>query len=275
MFISTLLKYFFCILICLGCIVNSWAQLNICSWNVKNLGTTKTKEQLSIIADIIKDFDIIALQEINTAPNGAQTLASLVQLLQKKSEHKWYYNISDPTTAEIPHEKERYAYIWRKSKDILVKKGYLDPLLQKKISREPFLKEFTYKGKTILLINFHAVPKKKNPAQEIAYFKQYPDRFTHPFILLGDFNVTSTDQVWLPLKKLGYETALTTQKTTLKQKCKQQECLANGLDNMLYHPNQITLLNKGTIPFHSLFFSDVAEARKLSDHLPIFITIDL
>lgn len=252
-----------------------FSQISICSWNVQNFGKSKTPDQLSLMANILKEFDIIALQEINTSPDGAQKLVELVSLLNQKSAFKWYYNISNPTTSAIVHEKERYAYIWKQTKTINAQKGYLDTQWQQQIVREPFIKQFTYKEKSFVLINYHAVPKKKNPSQEIALFKQYPQRFTQPFIILGDFNIISTDQVWQPLIKQNYTLALINKKTTLRQQCINNDCLANGFDNFVYSKNNIKVLKAGTIPFYKEYKLDMAKARKLSDHLPIFIEIEL
>lgn len=252
-----------------------WGQISICSWNVKKFGKSKTDTQLTMMAKILSQHHIIALQEINTAPDGAQQIANLVDLMNRNSAFKWFYNISESTSSDNPQERERYAYIWRKDKHIKTSKGMLDTAWQHSINREPFLKQFSYKEKPFTLINFHAVPKKKQPAQEIAHFKQYPQRINQAFMLLGDFNLPTSDMVWNPLKKQGFCIYPQQQKTTLRQKCLSDGCLANDYDYFVLSDNDFKILDSGAIPFHELYELDMATARRLSDHLPVYIEIDL
>ena len=40
------------------------AQVKICSWNIQHLGKTKNNVEINFMANVLKDFDIIALQEL-------------------------------------------------------------------------------------------------------------------------------------------------------------------------------------------------------------------
>jgi len=246
------------------------AQVTVCSWNVQNFGKSKKDTTLQFMAKQVLQCDILAIQEINTGPDGAQTLAKLVDILNRISGKKWISSISAPTTSDNPHEKERYAYIWQDAKVKAQGKGYLDNSTSATIVREPYIMNFKASGNVFTLVNFHAVPQKKNPAQELAQFKDYPSRFTtYPFVILGDFNTKANHNVFNPLKNLGYQLAFQGEKTTLRQQCVHNDCKANDYDNMIYDARKMTIVSKQVIDFYTLMGYDMKAARKVSDHIPI------
>jgi deoxyribonuclease-1-like protein len=73
---------------------------------------------------------------------------------------------------------------------------------------------------------------------------------------------------------MGYAPVFQNQKTTLKQKCKGDNCLASEFDNIFYKPNSINNINSGVISFHKNFNS-LKEARKISDHIPIWFEFSI
>lgn len=68
---------------------------------------------------------------------------------------------------------------------------------------------------------------------------------------------------------MGYKSSLVNQKTSLRQKCIQNDCLASEYDNMFFNPRKMNATQSGIIPFYSSFNS-IKEARKISDHAPIW-----
>ena len=84
-------------------------------------------------------------------------------------------------------------------------------------------------------MNYHAIPKKKQPETEIKYFKFLPGKYPGSnLIFLGDFNVPQNHTVFNPLKKIGYRPVFTGQKTTMKMEGVGEECLASEYDNIFY-----------------------------------------
>lgn len=246
----------------------SYAQVSMVSWNLKNFGKSKTNEQITYMANLLCDYDIVAIQEVVTGVAGAQKVAQLADALNRKGS-KWDYAISAPTNS-TGQRSERYAFLW-KTKDIKLKgKPFLDNKYAKNIEREPYIATFEYKKKIFAVASFHAVPKTSKPETEIKYLKHFPKEYTNIRFFLGDFNLAQSHSVFNPLKDLGFMPIFKNQKTSLKQECKNNECLANPLDHIFYQENKIELINKGVIMFYKNF-SDLKEARKLSDHLPIYI----
>jgi endonuclease/exonuclease/phosphatase family metal-dependent hydrolase len=265
------LKYLFYFLF-VTCV--SFSQVSVCSWNIMNLGKSKSDSELDIIANSIKSYDVIAVQEVVAGYGGALAVSRLVSILNRKGA-KWEYVISNPTTSTNPASRERYAFIWKPS--IVKKTGncWLDQNYQKEIDREPYMGTFQYKGKSFTIVSFHAVPKKKNPASEIKYFKFFPNLYSKlNLIFLGDFNCPQSHSVFFPIKKIGFLSVFQNQKTSLRQKCINNDCLASEYDNIFYKVNKVKVLKSGIVPFYTLFKS-VKEARKISDHIPIWCSIQL
>lgn len=248
------------------------AQVKISSWNLQNFGKTKTEAEIAFMANILKDFDVIALQEVVAGYGGAQAVARLAGELNRKG-GKWDYVISEPTNSS-PYATERYAYIWKTATVKRSGRAWMEQKYESVIDREPFYMDFNYKGKIFTLVNFHAIPKKKQPETEIKYFKFLPAQYADKnLIFLGDFNVPQSHTVFNPLKKMGYQPAFTNQKTTMKMKCVGGECLASEYDNIFYNTQSTTLLDSGVILFYQ-DYPDMKAARRISDHIPVWVKID-
>ncbi|MBS7255741.1 endonuclease/exonuclease/phosphatase family protein [Flavobacterium branchiicola] len=250
-----------------------FSQIKIVSWNIENFGKSKSQSEINFIANTIQDYDIIALQEVVAGYGGAQAVAKLATVLNEKGSH-WDYAISDPTSSSS-YKTERYAYIWKTSKAQLKGKPWLEKKYNLEIDREPYFATFKVNKKLITLTNFHAITKSKQPETEIKYFKflpaEYPDL---NLIFLGDFNCPQSHTVFNPLKKMGYSPILQNQKTTLKQKCRNNICLASEFDNMFYKSNTLRYINSGIIPFYKKFDS-LSEAKRISDHIPIWFEFSI
>jgi len=249
---------------------HSEKYVNICSWNLKDFGRTKSDAEIEFIANTIKDYDIVLIQEVVAKDQGgAQAVGRLGESLNRKGA-KWEYRISDATSGENSYKRERYAYMWKPSKVTLVGKPWLVIKYTNEIDREPFFATFKIADKSFTLSNFHAITKSKQPETEIKYFKflpaEYPDL---NLIFCGDFNVPESHTVFNPLKKMGYKPALTGQKTSLKMECIGDDCLASEFDNVFYYASKVSKQSAGVVHFYRAF-ADLMEARKVSDHLPIY-----
>ncbi len=248
--------------------------LTLISWNLKDLGQAKDAEEIRFIAQTLRHADVVAIQEVVAGNGGAQAVARLVAELNTMGA-AWDYAVSLPTVSSS-YKTERYAFLWKKHKVKLIGKPWLMAgeyaLL---FDREPFLATFEARGKRFTLVNFHAKTKSKQPETEVKYIKDllglYPDL---NLVFTCDFNLPQSHSVFNPLKKAGYVPALKNQKTSLRQQCLPDGCLASELDNIFSHPVAIEVLESGVIHFYRQF--PVFEtARLISDHLPVFIKFNL
>lgn len=185
----------------------TFSQVKLLSWNVENLGSSKTEEEIVFIANTIKDYDVVALQEIVAGDGGAQAVAKLADKLNRKRS-KWDYIVSDPTSGNS-YKTERYAFLWKTSKVKKIGDAWLEKKYHLEIDRETYYCTFEYNRKQFTLVNFHAITKRKQPETEIKYFKFLPIQYPNLNLLfVGDFNCPQSHTVFNPLKKMGYKSVI-------------------------------------------------------------------
>ena len=263
--------FFSFLLLLISCFV--FSQTKLLSWNLENFGKSKSEETINYIANSLRDYDLIAIQEVVAGYGGAQAVARLADELNRKGA-KWDYVISDPTSSSA-YKTERYAFIWKKSKLKKIGRAWLEKKYHLEIDREPYFCTFQYENKQFTVANFHAITKNRQPETEIKYFKFLPAEYpTLNLIFAGDFNCPQSHTVFNPLKKMGYQSTLVNQKTSLKKECKNGKCLASEFDNIYYNDCKINSLNSGIISFYKNFNS-LQEARAISDHIPIWLEFSL
>lgn len=247
-------------------------EVNLISWNIKDFGRTKNTEELNQIAEIVRHADILAIQEVVAGYGGAQAVAKLSDILNRKGA-KWDYVISDPTNSP-KYIAERYAFIWKTNRIKIKNRGWLISELAIQIDREPFLLNFYLEGKRFTIINFHSRPYNKDPESEIIALSKFViDSLKGPLLIAGDFNVDEKMPVFNTLKNSGYRTAISNQKTTLKWSCERTDYLNHPIDNIFYS-NNIQKLEGKAIDFVR-YCDELEQARKLSDHLPVFLKFSL
>lgn len=234
--------------------INANATITICFWNLHDFGKSKSEVEIDFIANTIKTFDIIAIQEVVASEGGAQAVARLADALNRKGA-KWDYAISDPTSSSA-YKAERYAYIWKPGRVLLFGNPWLEKRFSQQIDREPFLANFKVGNDQFTLVNFHAITKSMQPETEIKYFKFFQEEYPSlNLIFSGDFNCPQSHSVFNPLKKVGYMPIIMGQKTSLRKNCISNECLASEFDNIFFNNNHLQLLNSGVILFYKSFIN--------------------
>lgn len=250
-----------------------YSQTKLLSWNLENFGKSKSDQEIAFIANTIKDYDIITVQEVVAGNGGSQAVALLADELNRKGA-KWDYRISNPTSSSV-YKTERYAFFWKTNKLKLKGKPWLEQKYHLEIDREPYFATFEIKGKNITIVTFHAITKNKQPETEIKYFKLLPQEYPNLNLLFaGDFNCPQSHSVFSPLKKMGYAPILENQKTSLKLKRKGENYLASEFDNMFYKTSSLNFIKSDVILFYQKLIS-LKEARKISDHIPIWVEFSL
>jgi endonuclease/exonuclease/phosphatase family metal-dependent hydrolase len=246
-------------------------SLKILTWNLYNFGKSKSDEEIEYIAKTIKNYDVVAIQEIATSPAGAQGVAALADALNRTGA-KWDYSLSDPTEGA---GTERYAFLWKTSKAKL-KKAWLEVKLASSLDREPYCARFetAKSGESFMIVNFHAVPSSKNPEKEIEQLTFFTPTYKRDKILImGDFNISEKHACYDGLKKQGYESAIQNQKTSLRLKTAQDgELLSQEYDNILYEKKYFELKKADVIHFYR-DFEDLKAARNISDHIPVWVEV--
>jgi len=166
-------------------------QISIASFNIQVFGITKAgkPEVMAILAQIISNFDIVAIQEIRDISETA------IELLENEVDALGvdYEYILGPRVGSTSY-KEQYAFMYR-TNSINYKSSYTyDDSAEDTFFREPFIAEFeTILGNfDFILINFHTDPDiatAENDSLVNAFsdaLTKYPEE--RDFILLGDLN---------------------------------------------------------------------------------------
>jgi endonuclease/exonuclease/phosphatase family metal-dependent hydrolase len=250
-------------------------SVTLATWNIADLGRTKSPSEITQIARVINTFDVVAIQEVVAKdPAGARAVVRIVDELNRMGQ-AWDYRISDPTASSSAAIRERYAFIWKKSKCRYLRSG-LDTELRDRVEREPFWLELDIKGfpTPVWLSNFHSRPFNQQPEAEIRYFIDYAARVApEPMVLLGDWNLDEQHPVWLPFYAIGYLSAVQQMPTTLKRGCKTIGGYRNhAIDNIYYPAEAFRVAASGVRDFVGNC-DNLDLARGLSDHLPVWVEL--
>jgi len=265
-------KKYLLIVVCLAYSFVAFSSVSICTWNIRDIGKSKSDETIKFIANTIKLFDVIAIQEVVAGDGGAQAIARLHDALNRTGS-SWEYSVSNPTSSSA-YKAERYAYLWNKSKVTLVGKPWLEVKYSAEIDREPFYATFSKDGKEFTLVNFHAITKARQPETEVKYFKYLPGLYPGlTLIFCGDFNLPQSHSVFNPLKNQGYDSVLKNQKTSLRDRPVNDDYLASEYDNIFYNTQKLRILDKGVVHFYRKL-ADFEDAKAVSDHIPVYCRIE-
>jgi deoxyribonuclease-1-like protein len=246
-------------------------SLRILTWNIQNFGKSKDSDEIEFIASIARHFDILAIQEVSVSAYGSQAVAFLADELNRTGS-AWDYRVSDPTTG---NGQERYAWLWKKHKVKPYGKCMLASGLADSLDREPFLCRFIVSKDTLLMGSFHAVPTAKGPSREISFLYLLPKWYAgEKLIFMGDFNLSEKNPAFIPFKDMGMEPAIRRQKTSLRMEPKDGSVLANEYDNIFFSARQVRKVSAGAIDFTPKF-PTLKEAREISDHIPVWLTIEV
>ena len=244
--------------------------VRILSWNGCNFGKSKSDGELAVFADVVKDYDIVTIQEVSTSDAGEGAVQRLIAKLRSTGA-VWNYELSPPTSGE---GSERYVYLWKPQRAKMVGRGFLEPKTERVLNREPYMIRFAINRDTLLLASMHAVPQSKHPADEARVLSALPTYYakTNRLLLMGDFNLPHTDPAWDAVKRT-MTAAIANQKTTLKMKLGPHgEQLANAYDNIFYETGDVALNSAGIVKFYERYPS-MEMARKISDHVPVWVEV--
>lgn len=250
--------------------------LRLVSWNIANFGRSKDEAEMAVIADVLAPAaDVVAIQEVSTTSPGTDAVVRLQEALNQRI-GQWDWTVSDPTSGG--GGSERYAFLWRTDRVRIEGMCSLSRSLEASIDREPFSCSFARRGATrtepIRVASFHAVPSSKDPETEnVQLIRLHDEAPQDDLVIVGDFNLPADRPAFDPLRLNGFRAALTDQKTTLKTiRTPSGEHLANPYDNLFYEPAELTVSRSGVLDFTGRF-SDLRQARAVSDHLPVFVDI--
>lgn len=247
------------------------APLRLVSWNIANLGGSKSDAEIGVMADVLAPAaDLVAIQEVITSEAGQEAVRRLGEALQARG-GTWAWTLSEPTSGR---GTERYAFLWRTERVRLDGLCSLNAGLAEPLDREPFLCRFATGARSVLVASFHAVPESKDPARENALLARLDAEYPQDdLVIVGDFNLPARHSAFDGLRARGFAEALGDALTTLKAvRSPSGEHLANPYDHVFYEPATLRPHRAGVLDFSGRF-GDLRDARNVSDHLPVFVEL--
>ncbi len=242
------------------------------SFNMQRLGTSKLKDPwvMERFAEIIRQFDVIALQEITSIDQ--RTLPILVELVNR-SGGRYSYTISPRIGRESTGYYEQYGYVFdttRIQSSPEVSYVVSDPA--DTLHREPFCGRFQTVAPgnqpfTFTLISIHTDPDEVGHELDVlADVYRSVRQYEYPeddIMLLGDLNAPPKG-----LKGLGQIPDL----VPLIQNIFTNTRQSKTLDNILVDRVQTREFTgrAGIISLEKMFSLQMSDAERISDHVPVW-----
>jgi len=237
-------------------------SIKLATWNIRILSNgSRDDNELAQIADILKRYDLIAVQE-------ARDITVLNRLKNILPEYD--YIASDPVGTSV---KELYVFFYKPSIISPIGTAYIYPDPNDVFIREPYVACFKAGNFDFTLINVHVLYG-DSEAERREEIKLLDDVLLNvdehnggekDIILLGDFNFDSTDPGW----------QITTYDPVISPSTKTTISDSSSYDNIWINPDYTTEYLKflGVYKFDEVEFNnnDKAASLVVSDHRPVAV----
>jgi deoxyribonuclease-1-like protein len=246
-------------------------KLSVLSWNVQKFGKKKAKNEavMTAIADVIKKYDIIAIEEYQDKKGNA--IKKLMSIINKDSV-AFDYIVGDRVGAGT---KEQFVFVYN-HEAVSLDTSYTFADSLNRFTYDPFVAKFSSKAGSFDA-TFIAVHTKPDSAEKEVMNLEYVMKDTqektneHDIVALGDFNAGG--------EHFDLKTA-----TGLRDKSKYHWAIPDHLDtttkSTTYALDRIVFQNSTSFPdfiaagvdrFDQKPGFDQSLTTKVSDHYPVFV----
>ncbi len=245
--------------------------IRVASFNIQVYGKTKAGKQhvMDILARILRQFDVIAIQEIRSRDQSV--LPQLVDIINADGRH---YDYAIGPRLGNTTSKEQYAYIFDTA-SIELDRFQLytvnDP--DNQLHREPYIGWFRVRGPeadqafTFSLANLHTDPdvaeEEVSKVGDIYRVVRDDGRQEDDVIVLGDFNASAEEiATWANFPGMSVVVGFGPTNTRGTEQ----------YDNVLFHEqatNEFTGRG-GVFDFKKAYNLTLEQALEVSDHLPVW-----
>jgi len=242
-------------------------NITIASFNIRKLSdASRNDNELDKIASVLKQFDLIAVQEIT----GDKIILNRITKKLAEKGKKYDFIISKPVGNK---QKEKYAFIFNNKINLVSKpKIYYDKF--DKFIREPYIAsfkadEFDFDIFTIHILYgdsaYDRAPEMRQIANVYEYYQE-KDSDENDLILLGDFNTQPWQDNFDYIKEIpDIKIAIPKGKSTIGK-------YGHLYDNIIFDSNSAEYTGvHGIYYFDSILGLEQKEAKKaVSDHRPVY-----
>jgi endonuclease/exonuclease/phosphatase family metal-dependent hydrolase len=256
-----------------SCIATS-ETVKIASFNIRIFSNkSRNDEELNYIANILQQYDFIAIQELRD-----EEVLRRVTTLLKNNGRSYSYEISDEVGRGV---KERYAFLYDRDIVEVIEKGKLLNDINDDFIREPYYATFQAREFDFTIITIHVLfgeskDQRRKEVEKLArIYKEIQDSNSkeQDVILCGDFNFPPDDKGFDKLKAIPSMTFLimSPKKTTISD--------TSLYDNFWFQENYTKEFTGecDVYMFDEIVFQNDDKSAKLavSDHRPIWAVFDI
>lgn len=266
-------------------------SFRLLTWNIRNLNSNKEDRAISCFAEVIKNFDLIAIQEVKDDLGG-------IEKLQKKLGKKYRFLFSDPAG-----NGERLVFCYNSRKiqftglaaEIVMAPGQGKETVKPELEfeRTPYMASFRSEGCNFIVVTVHIyygsgskVKYRLDEIKNIATFLEKrstdTDSLDSDYIACGDFNIEKVKEKMEsenPLEKLF--SALQSKGLIIPteiQASPSNLTKDKHFDQIGFHQykdSTISFRGGGIIDFvGAVYVGDHKLRYKLTDHLPMWAVFD-
>ncbi len=250
---------------------SSPATIVVGSFNIQDFGVAKlgNSDAMAIIVDIVRKFDIIAIQELRSTDQTV--VPKFVELLNINGES---YNYIVGPRQGYTIRKEQYIYIYDASKIELVGEPYIANDPQDAMHRSPLVASFRCRqapegqGFTFTILNLHIdpddVPAEMQTMLDIVPGIRQMHAAEDDFIILGDLN--SPPRYFMSFPWLQNQRALIRDTWATKPRS------GRNTDNIVIDAVRTAEYQgmSGVVNLMKEYDLSVEQALIVSDHMPVW-----
>ena len=277
-------------------------HLHLLTWNIRNLNEKKEQKAIRYIAQICKNFDLIAIQEVKDNLEG-------LEKLQRALGKKYRFLFSDPSgngeRLVFCYDSNTIQFTGLAAEIVMAPgagRGKIKPELE--FDRTPYMASFRKHGCNFIVVTVHifygsgsAVQYRLEEIRNIAkYLKKRSsdvDALDSDFIACGDFNIEDTKRVMATKQKARTKSA---KKQILEKlfdalisgKLIVPPEIRNSPSNLTrtkhfdqigfhkYKDSTLKFMTGGIIDFvGAVYINDPKLKYKLTDHLPMWAVFSI
>ena len=244
----------------------------LAAWNIRFFSDgSRTDEELHHIANVLIDYDFIAVVELRD-----EVVLMRTEAILEGMGRDYDYIASPPVGAK---QKERYAFLFDSQIIRVIEGGKVFPDPNDAFLREPYFATFKAGEFDFTVIAVHviwgdSVPQRRREVQELANVYQTvqnADAAEQDVILLGDFNRNPDDQA-----AYGPLLAIPSMKHLLQLPQKSHIKETSLYDNIFFQTEHVAEYtgDSGIERFDEIHFGNDDDAASLavSDHRPVWAT---
>lgn len=252
---------------------DSNSTIKLAAFNLQVFGTTKAgkPEVMGILSKIIRNYDVIAVQEIRDSSQTA--LPMLKDAVNSMGSPQYDYIVSERLGRTT--SKEQYAYLYNTQTIQQIGTPYTYPDLNDLFQREPYVSEFKAKNGNFdfVLITIHTDPdtatQEINDLPKVVEDAKSKYQGEGDFIVMGDLNTDCgyfNENSQSPIRSADYYWVID---NTVDTTTKSTECTYDRI--IISNPARTDFTGEaGVFRFDTAYNLTYDSTIAVSDHYPVY-----